>query len=402
MNTTAVLNARQKNTSRVLWASNLLNEPLFTLYGFLGFILYKDLGASAWVIALMTTLKPVVTILSFYWAAGKKRLKSNAMWAGVFMRVPFLLCPWVDDVWFVVAAAVNYMFWYRAGVPAWLEILKRNIKRGRRERSFSLSSGLAYAEGVVLALGMGGLLDREPGLWKFLFFGAAIVGLFSVVLLSRIDVEEEVEEKEVISWKERVVRPWRDSLRLMRERPDFSLFQWGFMLCGFGVMLIQPALPLLAVDALGISYIEMAAAISVAKGLGFSFSSPLWGRMFERFSITQITSGVFLSFGLFPLLLALSPFGLGWLYAAYFWYGVAQGGCHLVWNMSGPLFAGKEDSSRYTGVNVVLAGLRGAVAPGLGSWLSMLWGPIQVLCIGGVLCFYSGFWLFRRKAVQTF
>jgi len=396
-----ISNQRQKYTSRVLWASNLLNEPLFTLYGFLSFILYKDLGASAWVIALMTMLKPVITILSFYWSAGKKRLKSNALWAGFFMRAPFLFCPWVDEVWFVVAAAVNYMFWFRAGIPAWLEILKRNIKKGPREKMFSLSSGLAYAEGVVLSLAMGSLLDREPGMWKFLFFGTAVVGLLSLVLLSRIDVEEEEgEEEEEISLQERVVRPWRDSLRLMRERPDFSLFQWGFMFCGFGVMVIQPALPMLAVDALGISYFEMAAAVSVAKGLGFSLSSPFWARGFERFSILQISSVVFLAFGLFPLLLVLSPLGIAWLYVAYFWYGVGQGGSHLVWNMSGPHFAGKEDSSRYTGVNVVMAGLRGAVGPGLGGCLSVIWGPIQVLCLGSMLCFYSGFWFLKRQLAR--
>ncbi len=169
------------------------------------------------------------------------------------------------------------------------------------------------------------------------------------------------------------------------------------MMCGFGIMLIQPALPVLAVDWLGVSYLEMAAAVSIAKGFGFALSSPLWARWFEKVPIYLISGAVFLSVGLFPLMLALSPFGLWWFYLAYFWYGVGQGGSHLVWNMSGPVFAGEEESSRYTGVNVAMAGLRGAVGPSLGSLLLVLWGPIQVLCIGSVLCFYSGVWLARKK-----
>jgi MFS family permease len=314
------------------------------------------------------------------------------------MRAPFLLVPWIDSVWFVIAAAVNYMFFYRAGIPAWLEILKRNLKEGNRERWFSASSAFSYAEGVVLSLGMGTVLDRDPGLWKILFFGAALLGIASLWLMNRIEVEEQVqEEPERPTLKELVVRPWRDSLELMRRRPDFSLFQWGFMLCGFGIMLIQPALPVLAVDWLGVSYLEMAAAVSVAKGLGFSLSSPLWARWFEQVSIFQISGAVFLSVGFFPLMLALSPFGLWWFYLAYFWYGVGQGGSHLVWHMSGPIFAGNEESSRYTGVNVAMAGLRGAVGPGLGSVLAVVWGPIQVLCIGGLFCFMSGAWLVRKK-----
>jgi len=58
--------------------------------------------------------------------------------------------------------------------------------------------------------------------------------------------------------------------------------------------------------------------------------------------------------------------------------------------MSGPHFAGKEDSARYTGVNVAMAGLRGAVAPPLGGWLSVGWGALPVLGIGAVLCLWSG------------
>jgi len=388
-----MLAMKEKETGKAFLWANLLSEPLFTLYGFLGFILYKDLGASAFAISTMTVLKPVVTVLSFYWGGG---LKSKALWSGFLMRAPFLLCPWVNEAWYVIFCAVNYMFFYRAGIPAWVEMLKRNLKEGKRERWFSMSSALAYAEGVVLSLGMGVLLDKDPEIWKYLFFGAAALGLMSLGLLGRIEVKEEPQQRP--SLKELVIRPWRDSWELIRKRPDFSLFQWGFMLCGFGIMLVQPAIPAFAVDWLGISYLEMATAVSIAKGLGFSLSSPIWARWFEKTSIFKVSSAVFLSVGLFPLLLAFSPFGLAFFFLAYFWYGVGQGGSHLVWNLSGPVFAGKEDSSRYTGVNVAMAGLRGAVAPGLGSILVMVCGPIQVLCLGGLFCFASGAWFFRKKS----
>lgn len=395
---------KQRQIGRTLIWSNLLTEPLFTLYAFLVFILYKDLGASAFQITLLTALKPVVTILSFYWSAGLKgkahKLKSNVLWAGFLMRAPFLLCPWIDSPWYLIGAAVNYMFFYRAGIPAWLEIIKRNMGEGKRNRAFSISSALGYAEGVVLALACGGLLDKNPGCWKGLFFGAAIVGLMSLVVQSRIVVEGEDTVIERPSLKEVLVRPWRDSYRLMRERRDFSRFQWGFMVSGFGLMLIQPAIPLFAVDVLGVSYLEMAAAISIAKGLGFALSSPLWARWFDQINVFKMASMVFVSIGLFTILLSFSVWSVAWLYIAYFWYGVGQGGSHLVWNMSGPIFAGKDESSRYTGVNVAMAGLRGAFAPPLGGWLTVTLGPIQVLVMGGALCFYSGVRMLQTKFVK--
>jgi len=394
---------RQKEMGRALVWSNLLSEPLFTLYGFIAFILYKDLGASPFQVALLTMLKPVITVLSFYWSAGLQgrtgRLKSNVLWAGFFMRAPFLLCPWVDSVWFVIGAAVNYMFFYRAGIPAWLEIIKRNMSEEKRGRVFSISSALGYAEGVVLALACGGLLDRDPGLWKALFFGAALIGLGTLLVQSRIVIEgaEERDLSERPSLKELVVRPWRDSYRLMRERLDFSRFQWGFMVSGFGLMLIQPALPLFAVDILGVSYLEMAGAISIARGLGFALSSPLWAKWIHRMDVFRMASLVFLAIGLFTVLLSFSVWNVIWLYVAYFWYGVGQGGSHLVWNMSGPIFAGKGESSRYSGINVVMAGLRGAVAPPLGGWLAVVCGPVQVLILGGALCFYSGARMLKKQ-----
>src|SRR5690606_31722825 len=106
---------------------------------------------------------------------------------------------------------------------------------------------------------------------------------------------------------------------------------------------------------------------------------------------------VFLAIGLFTLLFSFSVWSILWFYVAYFWYGVGQGGSHLVWNMSGPIFAGKEESSRYTGVNVAMAGLRGAVAPPLGGLLSVFIGPVQVLIVGGILCFYSGIRMLQSK-----
>jgi len=384
---------------RALFWSNALSEPLFTLYAFITIILYKDLGASAWQIALLTMLKPLVSILSFYWSSGLwggSKLKSNVLWAGFLMRAPFLLCPLFDSVWFVIGAAVNYMFFHRAIMPGWMELVKRGADTGKLGKLFSLSSAFGYAEGVVLSLAMGCVLDYNPGLWKILFFVTALIGMGVLLIQARMPVKEE-EEKKQIRWSELLLRPWKDSYRLIRERPDFARYQWGFMVCGFGIMLIQPALPIFAVDELGISYTMAAGAISIAKGLGFSLSSLVWARWIERMNVHRLASWVFLSVALFPALMTCSLWWVGWFYLAYFWYGVGQGGSHLVWHMSGPIFAGKEESSRYSSVGLMMVGLRGAIAPPLGSWLVVALGSVAVLGLGGILSFYSGVRLFYSR-----
>ncbi|MBM3184526.1 MAG: MFS transporter, partial [Chlamydiae bacterium] len=264
---------KERRMGWALFLSSALSEPLFTLYGLIAIILYKDLGASAWQIALMTMLKPVISLLSVYWSAGLHRsgkVKSNVLWGGFLMRAPFLLCPWIDSVWFVIGASVNYMLFHRAVIPGWMEILRRNMGEGKRGRAFSLSSAFGYVEGVALSIGAAALLDHQPGMWKILFCVAALIGMGVLLIQARLSVDEERKEelRPSISFKEFLLRPWKDTWQLMRERPDFSKYQFGFMICGFGIMLIQPALPIFAVDDLGVSYTMAALGISLAKGLG--------------------------------------------------------------------------------------------------------------------------------------
>ena len=312
-------------TRRALVGACLLSEPLCTAYSLVGFILYKELGASLAQITLLVLLKPVVTIFSLYWSSSFRDLKGNLLWAGFWMRAPFLLCPWIDSPIYLIAASVNYMFFFRAGAPAWMEILKSNLPKWGR--LFSVSSALGYLEGGLLAILIGFWLDAHPGHWKWLFFCTAAIGLITLAAQAAIPAVRPSAPAARLPWKEFVTSPWKDSYRLMKNRPDFTHFQWGYMLCGLGIMLIQPVLPLFALDNLHISYVQMATAVSIAKGAGYIFSSPLWTYRLERSSIFVVAAFVFAALGSFPLILSLGS--SGWLYLAYFCYGIGQGGSHL-------------------------------------------------------------------------
>jgi MFS family permease len=388
--------AATKTKSAILW-TNLLNESLFTLYGLLAFILRKDLGATAFQIALLTMLKPLVSLFSFYWSTGSKhtkdRLRQNVFLTGILSRAPFFLFPFLDNVWFFIFAAAQHMLFARAGTPAWMEILKLNLPKREREKYFSLGAALGYAEGVLIAIAFGFLLDHYAYSWKILFFLSACIGIAGVLIQKRLPIQdpEGITESESPDSKENpLIMPWKATWNLMKNRKDFARFQWGFMACGFGIMLIQPALPLFFVDILHISYTDLAIALSICKGLGFVFSSSLWARFMDRIDVSKLSSLVFVGVGLFPLLLMLTPWSLIWLYIAYFVYGIAQAGSHLIWNLSGPLFSGERNSSLYTSVNIVMVGMRGMIAPPLGGILCTLCGPFWVLGFGILLCFYGG------------
>lgn len=381
---------KAQRTRATLFSMSLLSEPLLTLYGMLAFILRKDLGATTFQLSLLMMLKPLVSVLSFYWSSSLQRsphrLSDNVVKAGLLARLPFLAFPFIDNVWILIGCAVNYMFFFRAANPGWVEILKRNLPKEERERSFSWSAALGYAEGVVLAIAFGFLLDHAPHLWKLLFALSGLLGVLGVLMQRSlpVDVEEpQVKQKEKLGIKA-LLDPWQRGWSLIRKRPDFARFQWGFMLCGGGIMLIQPALPLFFVDFLHLSYIDLAIALSICKGLGYVISSPWWAKAMGKVPIERLSMLIFLATGLFPVLLMGAYFSHIWLYLAYLLYGIAQGGSHLIWNLSGPVFAGNEESSQYSGVNTMMVGLRGVVAPSLGGALCGIFGPMGVF-IGGIL-----------------
>ena len=134
------MNYIKKTKKAILWI-NIFNQPLASLYVLLAVILRKDLHISAFQIALLTTLKPVVSILSFYWSSWVKNhpvnLRFNLILAGIGLRIPFLLFPFISNVWFYIFSSALYMLLYRTINPIWIEVLKRNLSKQNRDRYYS-------------------------------------------------------------------------------------------------------------------------------------------------------------------------------------------------------------------------------------------------------------------------
>lgn len=391
-----------KKTRFALFTSSLLNEPLTLLYVWLPFILRKDLGASAFQIALFMMLRPAMSLISFYWSAAieKKRgkLRSNLVISGLLARIPFLLCFFVDNVWFLLLAAAIHMLFLKGGLPAWMEILKLNLPSEKRERLFSLSSTLGYIEGILLAFCIGTYLDSGNGTWKLFCLLSSLFGLIAVFVQWRLPIRNETQrQKNTSDTSHPILKPWKHSLELMKARPDFALFQWVFMIGGFGIMLVTAALPLFFVDSLQLSHTNFATARSICMGLGFALTSSYWARALSRFTMPRLTAFICLGFALFPLLLVFASYNLLWLYGAYIVYGITQGGSHIIWHLSGPLFAKNEDSSQYSGVNVCMVGVRGLIAPLAGNTLCCYIGPEKVLILGACICLSGALFALARK-----
>lgn len=378
---------------------NLASEPLISLYTFLPFILCKDLGVSTFQLSLFLTLRPVLSVFSFYWSAylkeGKGKLVANLIGAAFLAYVPFLIFPFLGNIWYLLLASAIYQLFSRAAMPSLIEILKRNIPKQPREDAFSLFFLLSFIESGILGLLFGSLLDRQGVDWKILFATAALLGLSSILLFRKISVPIRTEKK-LEEGSRSLLTPWKESLRLMQQRSDFALFQWMFMIGGAALMLMSPAFSRYYAQTLALSHTDMAMARFIFMALGVVSASYWWRKNLDKIPILQLTLWVLIGFGLFPLVLLLAQYHVAFLYLGFLIYGIAQAGSHLIWNLSGTLFCKENDSIPFSRVNLLTVGLRGAIFPFVGGLLCEVCGQVAVLFLGMALCFVGALCLRHR------
>jgi len=379
-----------------MWTS-ILNTPFWAIFNMLPFILYKDLHATPLQVTAIVILKPAVYLIALYWSAPiekrQDRLISNLILARVLGHLPFFFFPFIDNPWFFIGAFGFYMMLTKGTVPAWMEVLKLNIPGISRERLFAYGSTFTYLGAAAIPFLLGGMLDAYPHSWRWIFPITAFISLIAIVFKSRIHFNlpplETEHQSPSVPWKQAFIKPWKSTWELIRKRPDFARYQLGFMLGGSGLIIMQPELPIFFVDNLKLTYTELAVALTLCKGIGFSLTSPFWAKLMHRIDIYRFNSWVTLLAFIFPFCLIAAQFNLAWLYGGYLLYGMMQGGSEMSWNLSGPLFAKQEDSSVYSNVNVLTVGLRGCFIPALGSLLGTILHSTSIMLIGGVLCLLS-------------
>jgi MFS family permease len=384
--------SESKKTRLAFVMSRIFDTPFWAIFNMLPFILYKDLHATPFQLAVIIALKPLSSIFSMYWSAlvnnRPDRLLSNIIWGGVLRHIPFFFFPFVENPWYFIAAFGFHMMLSRGAQPAWMEILKINIPGVSRQKVFAYGTALGYVGDAILPFALGWLMDGYFQAWRWIFPGAALLSLMAVIWQLRIPISSPSITPEPIKQKIslQIIKPWKEALRLVSSRSDFARFQIAFMFGGAGLMVIQPALPIYFVDVLNLSYTELAVALTTFKGIGFAMTSPLWANWMNRVNIYRFTSMVTALACLFPFSVIMSQYNIAWLYLGYLGYGIMQAGSQLSWNLSGPIFSKNEDSSVFTSVNVVTVGIRGCFAPAMGSVLCSLMGSSPVMLFGACLC----------------
>lgn len=390
----------QQHTRLMFVSSKMLMSPLEAMYGLLAYILYKDLNASPFQIVLLISLRPIVALLSFYGNLIIKdrphNLKTLILGANVVSLVPCFLFPFVENIWFFLFSYALFMTSLRAVIPAWSEILKINVSPDDRGHIFSQGSSAHYIVNMLIPLVAAPLIDVYTPAWKWIFFVLGLINVLTIILTLCIQIRAQpvkIVEQAPHSVVSLLLKPWKDSWSLMRERVDFRQFQIVFLFGGAGLMVMQPALPVFFKE-LELSYTQVTLAMSFCKGVAFALTSQMWARWMNRIPIHLFNSYVTAFATIFAIMMMTSVYSMYGIFVAYLVYGTMQAGSELSWNLSGPIFAKDKDSTLFTGINVAMVGLRGCIAPFLGGIVLNYTNPVAAFACGGCLCLIASVYSF--------
>ncbi len=406
-----------RRTKQAVYWGAVLGEPLAISMFLLKPILSRDFGATHYQLALFNMLKHAVTLFSVYgslWALNKRdRLRPQLIWTGVVLRLPFLLFAWITNTWWALLAVGIHMLVGKAGNPAWFETMRLNLPKEERTRIYAASSAICCIEGLFLGWGAKRIMHQYPESWRYLIPLSAVVGLLALRWIWRIPIPEKNEPVappplskkgghnggELLAF---FAAPWKTAITLIKERPDFRIFQLGYLICGGGILLFQPLMPNFCVRELNITdYSSLIDIFSIYLSVGFAISMYSWNRSLHL-GLFKASSLVCLFFGLHILLLIAAQLCHGHhifqkdapkflLCAAQVIYGVGMGGSHVLWNMSPTIFCREgEDSSIYTTTNMISLGVRAITMSLLGAYLCVLIGYLYTLFISGFCCLLGG------------
>ncbi len=354
---------------------------------FTGVILRRDLGATPFQLAVLSSAGAAFMLLSLLWAraADGRSPLACVVWTGFLARGLFVLVPLVTGAWPMVTILVGANLLTNAAGPANAALVERMYPREHRGRAMGLVRVAAGLPGIALVIGAGHLLSAVDYRWVFL--AAAVLGMLAALRLRRLPLPAmPVEEA-------RAPAPGlRDAwTSLRRDRPFRRLLLSSFVF-GSGIWLMMPANPVLMTDVLHVTNAQVGIFAAVAAVAGM-LGNGVWGRASDRWPSLRAMRAVYLVGVLTPLIdyVARSP----WLLvASAATESLMTTGLDLVWTLAVIDAGGRRRTAQYAAIGSTLAGIRGVIGPLVSSVLIRTVGVHAVYLTAAVLM-ASALWFTR-------
>jgi MFS transporter, DHA1 family, staphyloferrin B biosynthesis exporter len=329
------------------------------------------LGASKLEMGLLTAAPFIANLTAGFWAALSQNgspirwvVVPHAVWRILLGLVGLMKAPWL-----IVATSLTAHLAVTAAGPAYGRLMQQAYPPETRGRLMGFVRVLLSGGMFVTVLFAGRLIDRFGPAWVFLGAGAA--GLIGIGFFALIRVPEAGGEK-------RPKLKAMGQIRLAAEDPAFRRYLIAALLFHGGVLLAVPVYPQFQVQVLNLTNTEISYLAMSWTGAWLT-SYAICGYLADRIGprlIVLAAAGLYLGL---PLTYAIGIF---------FWLiligALCQGAADAAMDLGTWAFilqSNPEKVGAYTSAHMMAVGLRGAVAPLLGSALLGAFGMRPVFLI---------------------
>lgn len=364
----------------------ILSSPLEILFTLLVFMV----NASPLQLMIMTSIKPLSSLFAFYLSSftfnRSENIKPYLNLIYLAGTLPCFFYPFVDNTWYFVGSYALFMICIRAVYPVWIELIRNDT---HLNKTISYATSIYYTTSMLFPVVACYFMDIYPNLWRYLFPCLALLQLSTLLLIPTLKIPKPTLKEAPSLMK---------CLKLLKEKPWVLNYQILFLLGGAGIVMSQSVLPTFFKENLKISYTQLGLAFSFCKGISFVLASPIWAKWSKKISIYHLNTFVNLFTCLFFTFVIAATSNIFWIYVAYLFYGTMQAGCEISWNLSGPIFSEKEESTIYSSLNLCFVGFRGCFCPLLGYLLFAATNSVTVfaasMCITLLSVVYG--WMMTR------
>lgn len=353
--------------------------------GVLGIIAQKVYGAPAWVVATISAVPLVANLSSLLWARalrGRDRVRFvNALQVATVACVLLAaLAPSGPAGLAMLVALMGCARCFLTGIitgrsDVWRENYSRGVRARVTGKLTTVATLAASATTVALALAMRGYEPGDPSGHRVVFVVAALLGLIGAWCYSHVRWRRRTgamaSERRADEALPGFGRGTRQMIDVLRNDRDYRRFMIAQFVLGVPNLAAQPAF-LVALDEK--TDLGAGQSIVLAQVLPFLIpvlTIPLWARMLDRMHVVR-----FRTYHAWTFVVSNGLMGLGFmldsltvLYLSRIALGLGNAGAMIAWNIGHHDFAKRDLATIYMGVHVTLTGVRGAVAPFVGTAL---------------------------------
>jgi hypothetical protein len=306
-------------------------------------------------------------------------------WSHLTARGVVLLMAFAGSAWPFALVISSAQIIGTVATPAYASVIKDVYPDSQRGRILGITRAAILVAQVGTTLWVGWLMTSAHVGYQVIFPVAALIGMVAALVFSRIHPNEEVPQAELETARHAAgdgspLRRVRSTLAfifstfgILRDDPAYRWFAFSVFTYGFGNLLTVPIVPLVQNDLLHINPAQLAILFNLMQGV-MILAYFYWGRFVDRASPQRAVVINILINTLVPLNYLLSAAVPG----ANFWILLPA---HLIAGIVGPgidisyfsailSFSGPENVSRYQALQSFLLGIRGTLAPFLGSFLA--------------------------------